>query len=107
LISTDIWFHVVACKTPNEIWTSLESLFGKQDEMRGHMLEVELNTLDPKSLDNIQYFFIKFKYLILSLAYYGIDKSKQVDQMILAILAKLGLKYVVNVYTFHSGKYLM
>jgi hypothetical protein len=43
-----------ACKTPNEIWTTLESLFGKQDEMRGHMLEVELNTLDPKSFDNIQ-----------------------------------------------------
>ena len=53
LISTDLWFHVVACKTPNEIWTTLEGLFGKQDEMRGHRLEVELNTLDPKSFDNI------------------------------------------------------
>jgi hypothetical protein len=29
LISTDLWFHVVACKTPNEIWTTLEGLFGK------------------------------------------------------------------------------
>jgi hypothetical protein len=54
LISADLWFHVVACKTPNNIWTTLESLFGKQDEMRGHMLEVELNTLDPKCFDNIQ-----------------------------------------------------
>ena len=24
LISTDLWFHVVACKTPNKIWTTLE-----------------------------------------------------------------------------------
>jgi hypothetical protein len=53
LISIDLWFHVAACKTPNEIWTTLESLFGKQDQMRGHILEVELNTLDPKSFDNI------------------------------------------------------
>jgi hypothetical protein len=68
----------------------LEGLFGKQDEMRGHMLEVELNTLDPKSFDNIQDFFTKFKYLILSLESCGIDKSKQEDQLILTILAKLG-----------------
>jgi hypothetical protein len=29
LISTDLWFHVATCKTPNAIWTTLESLFGK------------------------------------------------------------------------------
>jgi hypothetical protein len=85
----------------------LESLFGKKDEMRGHMLEVELNTLDPKSFDNIQYFFTKFKSLILSLVTCGIDKSKQVDQRILTILATLGPKYVVYVFSFHSGRYLM
>jgi hypothetical protein len=58
LISIDLWFHVVTCKTSNEIWTTLEGLFGKQDEMRGHMLEVEFNTLDLKSYDNIQYFLL-------------------------------------------------
>jgi hypothetical protein len=36
------------------------------------MLEVELNTLDPKSFDNIQVFFTKFKYLLLSLGECGI-----------------------------------
>jgi hypothetical protein len=85
----------------------LESLFGKQDEMRGHMLEVELNTLDPKSFDSIQDFLTKFKSLILSLTSCGIDKSKQVDHLILTILAKLGPKYVVYVSTFHSVRYLM
>jgi hypothetical protein len=75
--------------------------------MRGRMLEVELNTLNPKSFDNIQYLFTKFKSLILILASCGIDKSKQVDQLILTILAKLGPEYVVYVSTFHLGKYLM
>jgi hypothetical protein len=75
--------------------------------MRGHMLEVELNTLDPKSFDNIHFLFTKFKYLILSLESCGIDKSKQGDQLILTILAKLGPEYVVSVSTFHSSIYLL
>jgi hypothetical protein len=61
----------------------LEGLFGKQDEMRGHMLDVELNTLDPKIFDNIQDFFTKFKSLLLSLGECGIDKSTQEKQLIL------------------------
>ena len=95
LISTDFWFHFSTCKTPNEIWTTSEGLFGKQDEIRGHMLEVELNTLDPKSFDNIHDFFTKFKSLILSLGECGIDKSTQEKQLILTILAKLEPEYTV------------
>ena len=75
--------------------------------MRGHMLELDLNTLDLKSFDNMRDLFTKFKYLILSLATCGIDKSKQVNQLIITILAKLGPQYVVYVSTFHSGRYLM
>jgi hypothetical protein len=75
LIFADLWFHVAACKNPNEILTTLEGLFGKQDEMRSHMLEVELNTLDPKSFDNIQDFFTIFKSFLLRLGECGIDKS--------------------------------
>jgi hypothetical protein len=65
--------------------------------MPGHMLEVELNTLDPKFFDNIQYFFTKFESFLLSLGEYGIDKSTQEKQRILTILAKLGPKYTVYV----------
>ena len=72
--------------------------------MRGHMLEVELNTLDPKSFDNIQDFFTKFKSLSLSLGECGIDKSTQEKQLILTILAKLGPKYIVYVSNFHSDR---
>jgi hypothetical protein len=64
LISTDLLFHISSCKTPNESWTILEGLFGKQDEMRRHILEVELLTLDPKGFENIQDFFTKFKDLL-------------------------------------------
>jgi hypothetical protein len=85
----------------------VEGLFGKLDEMRGHMLEVELNTLDPKSFDNIKDFFTKFKSLVLSLGEYGIDKSTQEKKIILTILAKLGLEYVVYVSNFHFGRCLL
>ena len=70
------------------------------------MLEVELNTLDPKSFDNIQYFFTKFKSFLLSLGECGIDKSTQEKQRILTILAKLGPEYDVYVSDFHYGKCL-
>jgi hypothetical protein len=81
----------------------LEELFGKQDEMGGHMLEVELNTLDPKSFDNIQDFITKFKYFLLSLGECGIDKYTQEKKLILTILAKLGLEYAVYISNFHSS----
>jgi hypothetical protein len=67
------------------------------------MLEVELNTLDPKSFDNIQDLFTKFKSLILSFGECGIDKSTQEKQIILTILAKVGPRYVVYVSNFHFG----
>jgi hypothetical protein len=71
------------------------------------MLEVKLNTLDPKIFDNIQDFFNKFKYLILSLGECAIDKSTQEKKLILTILSKLGPKYVVYVSNFHSGRCLL
>jgi hypothetical protein len=45
--------------------------------MRGHMMEVDLLTLDPKSFKNIQDFFTKFKDLLLQLKACGVDKSKE------------------------------
>ena len=69
------------------------------------MLEVELNTLDPKSFDNIQYYFTKFKSLILSLGECGIENTQE-KQLIITILAKLGPEYVVYVPIFHSSRCL-
>jgi hypothetical protein len=105
LISPDLLFHISSCKTPNEAWTILEGLFGKQDEMRGHMLEVELLTLDPKSFENIQDFFTKFKDLLSQLKACGVDKSKEEKQMVLTILSKLGPEFSVFVSTFHTVRF--
>jgi hypothetical protein len=69
--------------------------------MRGHMLEVELLTLDPKIFDNIQDFFTKFKDLLSQLKACGVDKSKEEKQMVLTILSKLGPEFTVFVSTFH------
>jgi hypothetical protein len=70
------------------------------------MLEVELNTLDPKSFDNIQYFFTKLKSFLLILGECGIDKSTQEKEFILTILSKLGPKYTIYVSNFHFGRCL-
>jgi hypothetical protein len=83
----------------------MEGIFGKQDEMRGHMLEVEFLTLDPKTFDNLEDFFTKYKDLLSQLNACGIDKSKEEKQMILTIFSKLGPKYSVFVSTFHLVKF--
>ena len=75
--------------------------------MRGHMLEVELNNLDPNSFDNMHDLFTKFKSFILSLGECGIDKSTQEKQLILTILDKLGPECIVYVSNFHSGRCLL
>ena len=64
----------------------MEEIFGKQDKIRGHMLEVELLTLDPKTFDNIQDFFTKYKDLLSELKACGVDKYKEEKQMVLTIL---------------------
>jgi hypothetical protein len=104
-VSLEVLFHIEVCTTPNEIWTKFEDIVGKQDEMRGHMLEGELNSLDPKIFDYIQDFFTKCKSLFLHLKGCGIDKSNQHNQLILFILEKLGLEYVVFISTFHTIRF--
>jgi hypothetical protein len=73
--------------------------------MRGHMVEMELLTLDPKSFENIQYFFTKFKDLLSQLKACRVDKSKEEKQMVLTILSKLGPKLSVFISTFHFVRF--
>ena len=60
-ISQYILYHVESKNTPIEFWTMLSTLFGAQDEMRGHQLEVELMNMRPSDFDSIKEYFIKFK----------------------------------------------
>ena len=102
-ISPELLFHVESCSTPNEVWKILEGLFGKHDEMQGHILKNELNSLDPRNFENIQDFFTRYKALLVQLKGCRIDKSKQENQLILSILSKLGPEIS---YHGHAGEFL-
>ena len=41
-ISQDLLFHLEGLRTPKEAWEKIESLFGKQDELRGNLLDSSL-----------------------------------------------------------------
>jgi hypothetical protein len=101
LISPKLLFHISSCKTPNEAWTTMEIIFGKQDEIRGHFLEVEFLTLDQKLFDNLQDFFTKYKDLLSQLKACGVDKYKEEKKMVLTILSKLVPEYSVFISSFH------
>ena len=58
-ISQDLLFHLEGLKTRKESWENLESLFGKQDELQGHILENELIALQLNSFETIHQFFTK------------------------------------------------
>jgi hypothetical protein len=73
--------------------------------MRGHMLEVEFLTLDPKIFDNLQDLFTKYKDLLSQLKACGVDKSKEEKQMVLTIISKIGLEFSMFISTFHSVKF--
>ena len=64
-ISRDLLFHLEGLRTPKEAWEKLESLFGKQDELQGHIPENEMIALQPSSFETIQQFFTKYKVLVL------------------------------------------
>jgi hypothetical protein len=69
------------------------------------VLEVEFLTLDPKILENIQYFFTKFKDLLSQLKACRVDKSKEEKQMVLTILSKIGPEFSMFMSIFHSVKF--
>jgi hypothetical protein len=104
LISLELLFHISSYKTLNEALTTMEGIFGKQDEMWGHILEVDFLTLDPKTFDNLQDFFTKYKDLMSQLKACGVDKSEE-KQMVMTILSKLGPEYSMFVSTFHSVRF--
>ena len=101
-ISRELLFHIEILGTSNEFWVNFESLFGKTDEMRGHHLENEIISLNPAHHETIEYFYTKFKSLVLQLKQCGIDKKY--DPLIFSILSKLGPEYSIYVSTFHSSK---
>ena len=64
-ISRDLLFHLNGLTSPNEAWDNIQKLFGTIDEMRGHQLENELISLNPRKFESLQVYFSKFKSLVL------------------------------------------
>ena len=64
-ILRDLIIHVDSISTPNEVQIKLETLFRKNDEMRGHQLKNELISLSPPHFETTQDFFTKLKSLVL------------------------------------------
>eukprot|EP00253_Pinus_taeda_P034319 PITA_34319 len=101
-ICRELLFHVSRATTPNAVWTTLEGLFGKQDEMRVHQLENEIISLIPTHFNEMQEYFTKFESLLIELDACGVKKEE--DQLILSILLKLGPEYSVFVSSFQASK---
>ena len=98
--SRDLLFHINGLKTPKEFWDNFASLIDKQDDLRIYQLENELISLHPANFETLNDFFTKFKHLLFQLKPCKVEKED--DQLILAILSKLGADYSVFVSTFHS-----
>ena len=66
-ISKDLLFHLSGLKTLKEIWDKLDTLDGKQDDLRVYQLENELMSLQPSNFETLNDFFTKFKHIVLLL----------------------------------------
>ena len=64
-IYRELLFHLNGLKTLKEVWDKLESLFGKRDEFRGHIMKNEMIALQTNNFETIQHFFSKFKSLVM------------------------------------------
>ena len=83
-------------KTLKEIWDKIYSLFDKQDGLQIYQLQNEMISLNPGNYETMNDFFTKFKHLVLQLKKCKVEKDD--DQLILAILSKLGSDYVSRCY---------
>ena len=59
-------------------------------------------SLYPSNFVTLNHFSTKFKHIVLLLKHCKVEKED--DQLILAILSKLGDDYSIFVSTFHAGK---
>ena len=101
-IFCDLLFHLEGTRILKEAWKNIESLFGKQDEIQGNILQNDLIALEPSSFKYIQQFFIKYKSLVLQRKQRGLERKY--EHLVLLVQRKLGLEYLLFVSTFHSRR---
>lgn len=56
-ISSDLFDHIIKCKSAYEIWRTLDRLFNKKNEARLQILENELANTTQGNLSISEYFF--------------------------------------------------
>ena len=100
-ISRDLLFHLSRLNTLKEIWDKFDTPYGKHDDLRVYQLENKLMSLHPSNLETLNDFFTKFKHIVLLLKQCKVEKED--DQLILAMLSKLGANYLFFVSTFRAG----
>ena len=64
-ISRELLFHIDGLENWKELCEKIGSLFGKKDELMGHILQNDIKELQPNNFKTIQQFFSKFKSLIM------------------------------------------
>ena len=92
----------IRIETPRESWDNIDSLFNKQDELQGYILENELVSLHPNRLETIKKLFTKFKSLVFQYRQWWV-KWKD-ENNVLSILRRLGSEHSVFVSIFHSKR---
>ena len=74
-VSRDLLFHLSGLKNSKEIQDKLETLYGKQDDLRFYQVENELMSLQPPNFENFNDFFTKFKHIVLLLKQCKVEKE--------------------------------
>jgi hypothetical protein len=60
-ISPDLIFHLQGIDDPNDAWTKLETVFGKNNIIRAHQFENNLMNLSPKYFPCTEDYLSKLK----------------------------------------------
>ncbi|XP_059429196.1 uncharacterized protein LOC132163015 [Corylus avellana] len=89
-ISERMISHVASCKTSNQAWTKVETLFASQSKARILNVYFQLATLKKANLSIVDYFH-KFQTLIDALA--TVNKPLSDLEKQLFLLARLGSEY--------------
>ncbi|KAF3666326.1 hypothetical protein FXO37_10615 [Capsicum annuum] len=92
-ISSNLFDHIVKCKSTHNIWRTLDQLFNKKDEARLQILENELANTIQFNLFIAEY-FLKIKNLRFEISLLNMDESIYEARMRRIIIRGLKPEYI-------------
>jgi hypothetical protein len=99
-ISLELRFQLQEIDDHDEDWENLESVFGKHNIIRAHLLENQILTLSPNVFSCIEDYLSKFKTLRILSEECNINLEE--ERCIYIIISKLGSAYSVFLSTFYA-----